>query len=173
MPYIVYAPKPVVGGRGFRTSLDKLGEAASAETHAQFTTQSVTFSPDSEFHLASTGPGGCTRLSRPSPTLCRQFPKLESISDSSSESGAIHRRFACMGCAARCGEPTLFNDYQSAATHFSRSSLCNRSMRETKTVAVQLNTRPQHVGDVEAGGGGAAGSWRPQPAPSRRAGAMI
>jgi hypothetical protein len=107
--------------------------------------------------------------------------QLESISDSeyileapmSSESGAIHRRFACMGCAARRGEPTFFNDYQSAATHYSRSSLCNKSMRGIKTVAVQLNTRPQHVGDGEAGGGGAAGSWRPQPAPSRRAGAMI
>ena len=107
--------------------------------------------------------------------------QLESISDSeyileapmSSESGAIHRRFAGMGCAARRGEPTFFNDYQSAATHYSRSSLCNRSMRGIKTVAVQLNTRPQHVGDGEAGGGGAAGSWRPQPAPSRRAGAMI
>ena len=79
--------------------------------------------------------------------------------------GALH--------AARRGEPTFFNDYQSAATHYSRSSLCNRSMRGIKTVAVQLNTRPQHVGDGEAGGGGAAGSWRPQPAPSRRAGAMI
>jgi hypothetical protein len=31
----------------------------------------------------------------------------------------------------------------------------------------------QHVGDGEAGGRGAAGSWRPQPAPSRRAGDMI
>jgi hypothetical protein len=92
----------------------------------------------------------------------------------SSESGAIHLRFACMGCPARRGEPIFFNDYQSAATHYSRSSLCNRSMRWIKTVAVQLNTRPQHVGYGEAGGGGAAAeSWRPQPAPSRRAGAMI
>ena len=107
--------------------------------------------------------------------------QLESISDSeyileapmSSESRAIHRRFACMGCAARRGEPTFFNDYQSAATHYSRSSLCNRSMRGIKTVAVRLNTRPQHVGDGEAGGGGAVGSWRPQSAPSLRAGAMI
>jgi hypothetical protein len=46
-------------------------------------------------------------------------------------------------------------------------------MRGIKSVAVQLDTRPQHVGDGEAGGGGAAGSWRPQPAPSRRAGDMI
>ena len=107
--------------------------------------------------------------------------QLESISDSeyileapmSSVSGAIHRRFACMGCAARRGDPTFFNDYQSAAVHYSRSSLCNRSMRGIKTVAVQLNTRPQYVGDGEAGGGGAAGSWRPQPAPPRRPGAML
>ncbi len=107
--------------------------------------------------------------------------QLESILDSgyileapmSSESGAIHRRFACMGCAARRGKPTFFNDYQSVATHYLRSRLCNRSMRGIKTVAVQLNTRPQHVGDGEAGGGKAAGSWRPQPAPSCRAGAMI
>ena len=105
--------------------------------------------------------------------------QLESIADSESileapmSSGAIHKRFACMGCAARRGEPSFFNDYHTAATHYARSSLCNKSMRGIKTVAVQLNTRPQHVGDGEAGGGGAPGPWRPQPAPSRRAGAMI
>ena len=108
--------------------------------------------------------------------------QLESILDSESileapmSSGAIHRRFACMGCTVCSngrGEPTFFNDYKSAAVHYSRSSLCNKSMRGIKAVAVQLNTRPQHVGDGEAGGGGAPGAWRPQPVPSRRAGAMI
>ena len=109
--------------------------------------------------------------------------QLESILDSESilearmSSGAVHRRFACMGCAARSGgrgEPTFFNDYKSAAVHYSRSSQCNKSMRGIKAVriTVQLNTRPQHVGDGEAGGGGAPGAWRPQPAPSRRAGTM-
>ena len=86
------------------------------------------------------------------------------------------RRYACMGCTARGdgrGDPTYFNDYQSAATHYSRSIHCNKSMRGIKTVAVQLNTRPQYVGDGEAGGGGAPGAWRPQPAPFRRAGTMI
>ncbi len=39
-----------------------------------------------------------------------------------------------------------------------------------KTVSVQLHTCPQYFGDGEAGGGGAAGAWRPQPAPSRRPG---
>ena len=99
-----------------------------------------------------------------------------SILDSPMSSGAVHRRFACMGCTARSngrGEPTFFNDYQAAASHYSRSSCCNKSMRGIKSVAVQLNTRPQYVGDGEAGGGGAAGAWRPQPAPSRRPGAMI
>jgi hypothetical protein len=95
----------------------------------------------------------------------------------SSESGAaamVHRRFACMGCTVRRGEPTFFNDYQSAATHYSRSIHCNKSTRGIKAVTVQLNTRPQHVGDGVAGAGGAPGVWRPQPAPSRRAaGAMI
>ena len=98
----------------------------------------------------------------------------------SSESGAstVHRRrFACMGCTARRGEPIFFNDYQSsAATHYSRSIHCNKSMRGIKAVTVQLHTgtRPQHVGDGVAGAGGAPGVWRPQPAPSRRAaGAMI
>jgi len=94
----------------------------------------------------------------------------------SSESGAatVHRRFACMGCTVRRGEPTFFNDYQSAATHYSRSIQCNKSTRGIKAVTVQLNTRPQHVGDGVAGAGGAPGVWRPQPAPSRRAaGAMI
>jgi hypothetical protein len=34
-------------------------------------------------------------------------------------------------------------------------------------------TRPQFVGGGEAGGGGAPGPWRPQPAPARRAGDVI
>ena len=88
---------------------------------------------------------------------------------------AVHRRFACMGCTARSGgrgEPTFFNDYKSAAVHYSRSSRCNQSMRGIKAVTVQLNTRPQHIGDGVAGAGGAPGAWRPQPAPARRAGTM-
>ncbi len=31
-----------------------------------------------------------------------------------------------------------------------------------KSVAVQLNTSPLYVGEGKAGGGGAAGVWRPQ-----------
>ena len=114
-------------------------------------------------------------------TLLASF-QLESILDSetileasmSSESGAqaaVHRRFACMGCTARRGgrgEPTFFNDYKSAAVHYSRSSQFNQSMRGIKAVTVQLNTRPQHIGDGVAGAGGAPGAWRPQPAPARR-----
>ncbi len=60
-------------------------------------------------------------------------------------SGDVHQRFACMGCTARgdgrC-EPTFFNDYNSAAVHYSRSSHCNKPMRGIKAVTVQLNTRP-------------------------------
>ena len=33
-----------------------------------------------------------------------------------------------------------------------------------KAVTVQLNTSPQYVGNGEAGGGGAAGTWDPQQA---------
>ena len=94
----------------------------------------------------------------------------------SMSSGAVHRRYACMGCTARSngrGEPIFFNDYQSAATHYSRSIHCNKSMRGIKSVAVQLDTRPQFVGGGEAGGSGAPGPWRPQPAPARRAGDVI
>jgi hypothetical protein len=71
------------------------------------------------------------------------------------------------------GEPTFSNDYKSAAVHCSRSSHCNKSMRWIKAVTVQLNTRAQYlqVGDGEAEGGAAPGAWRPQPAPSRCAGA--
>ena len=117
-------------------------------------------------------------------TLLASF-QLESILDSesileasmSSESGAqaVHRRYACMGCTARSGgrgEPTFFNDYKSAAVHYARSSQCNKSMHGIKAVTVQLNTRPQHIGDGVAGAGGAPGAWRPQPAPARRAGTM-
>ena len=104
------------------------------------------------------------------------FESIQVVLDVPMSAGAVHRRFACMGCTARSngrGEPTFFNDYQSAATHYSRSIHCNKSMRGIKSVAVQLDIRPQFVGGGEAGGGGAPGPWRPQPAPSRRAGAMI
>ncbi len=82
-----------------------------------------------------------------------------------------------MGCTARSGgrgEPTFssFNDYKSAAVHYSRSSQYNQSMRSIKAVTIQLNTRPQHIGDGVAGAGGGPGAWRPQPAPARRAGTM-
>ena len=57
-----------------------------------------------------------------------QNSESESILDAPMSSGAVNRRFACMGCAVRRGEPTFFNDYQAAATHYSRSSHCNKSM---------------------------------------------
>ena len=90
--------------------------------------------------------------------------ELESILDSESileapmSSGAVHRRFAGMCCTACCdgrGEPTFFNDYKSAAVHYSRSSHCNKSMRGIKAVTVQLIICPQYVGDgdSEAEGG--------------------
>ncbi len=42
---------------------------------------------------------------------------------------SVYRRYACMGCTARGGEPTYFNDYQSAATHYAAS------MRAAKVAA--------------------------------------
>ncbi len=82
---------------------------------------------------------------------------------------SVHQRYACI---ARGGEPTYFNDYQSAATHYARSQSCTKSSRGIKTVSVQLHTRPQYVqvGNGKADRGGAAGAWRPKPAPSRRPG---
>ena len=93
---------------------------------------------------------------------------LEASMSSESEAQALHRRFACMGCTARSGgrgEPTFFNDYKSAAVHYARSSQCNKSMHGIKAVTVQLNTRPQHIGDGVAGAGGApgGGGWRLAP----------
>jgi hypothetical protein len=87
-----------------------------------------------------------------------------------SKMASVHQRYACMGCTARGGEPTYFNDYQSAAAHYARSQSCSKSSRWIKTVSDQIHTRPQYVGDGEAFGGGAAGAWCPQPAPSRRPG---
>ncbi len=163
------------------SSHDKLGEAASAQNacavcHAIVHVQSGLGVPAFQVLVAVLG----------SLALLLHFIvsfQLESILDSESileapmSSGAIHQRFACMGCAARSGEPSFSNDYHSAVSHYARRSLCNKSMRRIKTVAVQLNTRPQHVGDGEAGGGEAPDPWQrawlTQPAPSRRAGAMI
>jgi hypothetical protein len=53
---------------------------------------------------------------------------------------SVHRRYACVSCMARGGEPTYFNDYQSAATHYARSQSCSKSTRGIKTVSVQLHT---------------------------------
>ncbi len=95
--------------------------------------------------------------------------QLESILDSESvleapmSSSSVHWRFACMGCTASSngsGEPTFFNDYKSAAVHYSRSSHCNKSRRVIKSVAIQLDTHPKHIGDGKAGAGGAPGAWR-------------
>jgi hypothetical protein len=85
--------------------------------------------------------------------------------------GAVHQRYACMGCTDRSNgscEPTFFNEYQSAATHYSRSIHCDKSMLGIKFVAVQLDTCPQFVGCCEAGGGRAPGPWRPQSAPEQQ-----
>jgi hypothetical protein len=98
------------------------------------------------------------------------------VLDTPMSSGTMHRRYACMGCTARSngsGKPTFFNDYNSTAVHYSNSIHCNKSMRGIKSVADQLDTRPQFVGCGEAGGGGAPSPWRPQPAPARRAGDVI
>ena len=81
--------------------------------------------------------------------------------------------WAAQPAATAAASRSFFDEYRSAALHYSRSSHCNKSRRGIKTVSVQLNTRPQYVGDGEAGGGGAPGAWRPQPAPFRRAGAMM
>jgi hypothetical protein len=69
------------------------------------------------------------------------------VIDAPMSSDAVRLGFACMGCTARsngCGKPTFFNDYQSA-TNF---------MCRVKSVAVQMDSRPQFVG----GGHGEAGA---------------
>ena len=159
---------------------------AQAASAASLRLRGSAIRSDSEFKFSSTG--GCTSSHQPHPPLSlsqfqvptwihlefRVHTRGPSQVRHPSQVLRVHRRFACMGCTARRGEPTFFNDYQSAATHYSRSIHCNKSMRGIKAVTVQLHTRPQHVGDGVAGAGGAPGVWRPQPAPSRRAaGAMI
>jgi hypothetical protein len=80
-------------------------------------------------------------------TLLASF-QLESILDSesileasmSSESGAqaVHPRFACKGCTARSGgrgEPTFFNDYKSAAVHYSCSSQCTQRVQSAFSIS--------------------------------------
>ena len=161
-------------------------EAASAASGQRLRFRGSAIRSDSEFTFSSTG--GCTSTHQPqcpSPPSLSQFPTWIHLELQVHTWGpnvirvrcfesTMHRRFACMGCTARRGEPTFFNDYQSAATHYSRSTHCNKSMRGIKAVTVQLHTRPQHVGDGVAGACGAPGVLRPQPAPSRRAaGAMI
>ena len=182
--YIMYTLKHVSGGRGNRTSLNNLGEAASVRNACELS-RARTFNRSRSVRTRSSSFQVLATLTvLASLTLLLHLIasfQLESILDSESileapmSSGAVHRRFACMGCTARGGgrgKPTFFNDYKSNVVHYSRSSQCNKSMRWIKAVTVQLNTRPQHVGDGEAGGGGAPGAWRPQPAPSRRAGTM-
>jgi hypothetical protein len=88
--------------------------------------------------------------------------ELESILDSESifeapmSSGAVHWRFACMGCTARGngrGEQTfsmITNRLLYTTRAAASASHCNKCPRWIKAVTVQLNTRPQHVGDGEA-----------------------
>jgi hypothetical protein len=79
----------------------------------------------------------------------------KSILDTLMASGAVHQRFAYMGCAALRGEMTLFNVYQSesAAIYYSRRARCNNSMWGIKAVSIQLSTSPQCIGDGKAGCG--------------------
>jgi hypothetical protein len=76
------------------------------------------------------------------------------VIDAPMSSDAVRWGFACMGCTARsngCGQPTFFNDYQSATTHYLHSIHCNNSMCRVKSVAVQMDSRPHFVGSGEAG----------------------
>ena len=167
----MYTLNLIIGGHGFRTSLNKLGEAASARDLPRNRSRSVRTRSSTYWLLQSAvSPFSYYTLSpvsnlnpywTPSPYL-KPLCHLE-LSISALPAWA----------AQPAGEPSFFNDYKSAVVHYSRSSFCNKSMRGIKAVTVQLNTRPQHVGDGEAGGGGAPGAWRPQPAPSRSTGVMI
>jgi hypothetical protein len=142
--YKLYALKPVSGGRGNRIPLHKLGEAASVR-NACNPRSVLTRSSSFQVLVAVQVLTSLTLL------LHSASFQLDSILDSdsileaqmSSESGAamVHRRFACMGCTARSGEPTFFNDYQLAA----RSIHCNKSTHWIKAVTVQLIICPQHL----------------------------
>ncbi len=177
--YILYTLNPVSCGRGFRSwrrRPPRNGCKLWALPRSRSRSRSVR-TRSSCFQVLAAVLASLTLLLH----FIASF-QLESILDSESileapmSPGDVLRRFACMGCTARGdgrGEPTFFNDFKSAAVHYSRSSHCNKTMRGINAVTVQLNTRPQYVGDGEARGGGAPGAWRPQPAPSRRAGAMI
>ena len=69
-------------------------------------------------------------------------------------------RWVCMGCQQpnRFGGPSsYFADYKSAACHYARSPVCNKSNRGLRTLTIV--SRPS---DRDAGGGGAAGNWPPQ-----------
>ncbi len=146
----MYTLNPIIRGHRFRTSLNKLGEAASARNafairHAIGHVPSGFGIPAAGIQLSSTG--CCTWQPRPSPTPYRQFPTItwESILDSNStlkapkSSWLIHSDpqglclHGAMGCAAcnldNCrGEPYFFNDYHAAASLYARSSLRNKSM---------------------------------------------
>ena len=53
------------------------------------------------------------------------------------------------------------SESDSAAVHYAPSSQCNKSMHGIKVVTVQLNTRPQHIGDGVAGAPGAPDQRQP------------
>jgi hypothetical protein len=129
----------------FRTSLNKLGEVASARNECAICHAIGHVQSGLGVQVLAAAIGSFALLLH----FIASF-QLESMLDSESileahmSSGAIHRRFACMGCTARSngrGEPSFFNDYKSAAVHFSCSSFCNKSMRGFKAVTVQLNTQ--------------------------------
>ncbi len=93
----------------------------------------------------------------------------------------------CLQAHCQCGASTWtwlckFSSSRGPTTRGNLSSSCqlthhslshNKSMSGIKSVAVQLDTSPQFVSCCEAGGGGAPGPCRPQPAPARRAGDVI
>jgi hypothetical protein len=67
-------------------------------------------------------------------------------------------RYVCIGCQAHVSGPvTSFSTYKAAACHFSNSQTCDQSGRTMRVVTIQA--RP---GDRDAGGSGAAGTWKPR-----------
>ena len=75
-------------------------------------------------------------------------------------------RWVCMGCHKPCNATnsssvSYFADYKSAACHYARSRVCNKSNRGLRTVEIV-----SRASDRDAGGGGAAGVWAP-PCPGR------
>ncbi len=152
--YKLYALKPVSGGRGNRTSLNNSGGAASVRNacdpchaicHVQSGLGVQTFKYYWRLHSRPASPSSPVSNLNPSWT---PNPYLKPQCHPSLELRLCIGALPAWAAQPAAAASRLFLMTTNRQQCITRSSQCNKSMHGIKAVTVQLNTRPQHIGEA-------------------------